>query len=185
MQIRRENPSSKVVTGNTECGVETKFRGLLYPHLISPVAVPELNTIRILPDRLHLGASSTLNRIDAKLRDWIDAEKSPKTQIAESICEILTWFAGDQIRNVSAIGGNLMTASPISDLSPILMASGASVEFGESPENPKTAKIDETFFTGYRKTIIPNSSTLVQSSKSFVQIDKLANWNTSSSIELL
>ena len=161
MAIRCANPTSKIITGNTECGVETKFRGLLYPHLISPVAVSELNAIQILPDRLHIGASSTLTEIDRKLRGWIKAEKCAKTQVAESMCEILTWFAGDQIRNVSAIGGNLMTASPISDLAPILMASGASVQFGDSPAEIKSAEIDETFFTGYRKTVIPNSSTLL------------------------
>jgi len=74
---------------------------------------------------------------------------------------MLKWFAGDQIRNVSAIGGNLMTASPISDLSQILMASGSTCKFGENPSNISSAKIDEHFFTGYRKTIIPNTSTLL------------------------
>ena len=79
----------------------------------------------------------------------------------KAIVEILQWFAGDQIRNVSAIGGNLMTASPISDLSQILMAAGAIAVFGNSDNNFKTAKIDENFFTGYRKTIIPNTDLLI------------------------
>jgi xanthine dehydrogenase/oxidase len=35
----------------------------------------------------------------------------------------LRWFAGNQIRNVSAIGGNIVTGSPISDLNPLWMAS--------------------------------------------------------------
>jgi xanthine dehydrogenase/oxidase len=33
------------------------------------------------------------------------------------------WFAGNQIRNVSAVGGNIVTGSPISDLNPVWMAS--------------------------------------------------------------
>lgn len=37
----------------------------------------------------------------------------------------LRWFAGTQIRNVSSIGGNICTGSPISDLNPIWMAAGA------------------------------------------------------------
>ena len=85
-----------------------------------------------------------------------------RTQVASAIVEILTWFAGDQIRNVSAIGGNLMTASPISDLSPILMAAGASVIFGDGVSEDFSAKIDEKFFTGYRKTIIPSTSSLLK-----------------------
>ena len=34
----------------------------------------------------------------------------------------MKYFAGRQIRNVSAIAGNICTASPISDLNPILVA---------------------------------------------------------------
>lgn len=39
----------------------------------------------------------------------------------------LRWFAGNQIRNAACIGGNIATASPISDLNPVWIASGASV----------------------------------------------------------
>ena len=54
-----------------------------------------------------------------------------------------------------------MTASPISDLSQILMAAGATAVFGNSENNFNTAKIDEKFFTGYRRTIIPNTDLLI------------------------
>ena len=32
---------------------------------------------------------------------------------------MLHWFAGKQIRNAAAVGGNIMTGSPISDLNPV------------------------------------------------------------------
>ena len=67
MKIRAENSNSKVITGNTECGVETKFRGWLYPVLISPVAIPELNQIEITAENMKIGASVTLNEIDNHL----------------------------------------------------------------------------------------------------------------------
>ena len=54
-----------------------------------------------------------------------------------------------------------MTACPISDLSQILMAAGASAVFGNSENDLKTAKIDENFFTGYRRTVIPNTDILI------------------------
>ncbi len=38
---------------------------------------------------------------------------------------MLKWFAGEQIRNVAALSGNIVNASPISDLNPVLMATGA------------------------------------------------------------
>ena len=37
----------------------------------------------------------------------------------------LRWFAGHQIRNVASVGGNIVTASPISDVNPLLVAAGA------------------------------------------------------------
>jgi len=33
---------------------------------------------------------------------------------------MLRWFAGKQIRNAAAVGGNIMTGSPISDLNPVI-----------------------------------------------------------------
>ena len=34
------------------------------------------------------------------------------------VLQMARWFAGTQIRNVASIGGNICTASPISDLNP-------------------------------------------------------------------
>ncbi len=34
---------------------------------------------------------------------------------------MLRWFAGKQIRNAAAVGGNIMTGSPISDLNPVII----------------------------------------------------------------
>ena len=131
-QLKKAHSNMKIINGNTECCLETKFRNLVYSHQMAPTAIPELTQIEFLPDSISIGSAVTLNKIDAVLREWIEVRgKSAKTRIAQAIVEILTWFAGDQIRNVSALGGNLMTASPISDLSQILMASGAWVEYGD------------------------------------------------------
>ncbi|CAG5113950.1 Oidioi.mRNA.OKI2018_I69.chr2.g8039.t1.cds [Oikopleura dioica] len=166
LKLRMDHPESKVITGNTECGVETKFGGRFYPKLISPVAVPELNEITINESRIIAGASATLNEIDAELRAFRNENPSAKNQVADAIIEILRWFAGDQIRNVSAIGGNLMTASPISDLTPILMAAGATAKFAKfnNSDVPETncVPIDASFFTGYRKTVMPETSALLE-----------------------
>lgn len=46
----------------------------------------------------------------------------------KAIIECLRWFAGGQIRSVATVGGNLANASPISDLNPIWLATGAQFE---------------------------------------------------------
>ena len=90
------------------------------------------------------------------------AEKMPmwKVQVFAQIKEMLRWFAGKQIRNVAAIGGNIMTGSPISDLNPIFMAAGSVLEVG-GPQGRQEVAFDEHFFTGYRRNIVLPSEMLL------------------------
>ena len=99
MRIRFENPGAKIITGNTECGIETNLAGRLYPNLISPVNIPELRDISVSETGIEIGASATLSQIDQFLRSWVIKEKNnSRTQVANSISEILNLFGGDQIR---------------------------------------------------------------------------------------
>ena len=59
------------------------------------------------------------------------------------------WFAGTQIRNVSALGGNIVTGSPISDLNPVWMASGATFT-AISQQGGERTVLASQFFLGYR-----------------------------------
>lgn len=60
-----------------------------------------------------------------------------------------------QIRNVASVGGNVCTASPISDLNPIWMASRAVFRLAAASKDggpPVTREVPaESFFLGYRK----------------------------------
>ena len=69
------------------------------------------------------------------------------------IKEMLRWFAGKQIRNVAAIGGNIMTGSPISDLNPIFLAAGCKLQIG-FVGGRNEIPFDENFFTGYRRNVV-------------------------------
>jgi len=59
-------------------------------------------------------------------------------------------FAAEQIRNRATIGGNLATASPASDLAPVLLALGGVVRL-RAPAAVRDVPA-EAFFTGYRRT---------------------------------
>jgi xanthine dehydrogenase/oxidase len=84
-----------------------------------------------------------------------------KTQTFQAVLEMLRWFAGDQVRNVASMGGNLVTASPISDLNPILMAVGATVTIGSKTGGCRTAVVDEKFFVSYRKVAMETNEVLI------------------------
>ncbi len=62
---------------------------------------------------------------------------------------IPSWFAGNQIRNVSAVGGNIATGSPISDLNPLWMAAGASFVTAGKGTGQRCVPAS-AFFIGYR-----------------------------------
>lgn len=96
------------------------------------------------------GAACTLSHMGAVLKKAVETLPPHQTQVFLAVLEQLRWFAGQQIRNVAvsstsaklgavcssghlgefvtlwfqAIGGNIMTASPISDLNPVFMAAG-------------------------------------------------------------
>ncbi|XP_064394961.1 xanthine dehydrogenase/oxidase-like isoform X6 [Halichondria panicea] len=58
-----------------------------------------------------------------------------KTRTFSALLEMLRWFAGQQIRNVSGIGGNICNASPISDLNPTLLAAGVKLTIATKDSN--------------------------------------------------
>ena len=47
LDLMNANPSAKIVNGNTEVGIETRFKSLVYPVLIYPRDVVELKSLEI------------------------------------------------------------------------------------------------------------------------------------------
>uniref|UniRef100_A0A8C0FTK1 Xanthine dehydrogenase/oxidase n=1 Tax=Bubo bubo TaxID=30461 RepID=A0A8C0FTK1_BUBBB len=149
--LKSQYPNAKLVVGNTEVGIEMRLKNMLYPVIIAPAWISEMNAVQHTETGVTFGAACTLSSVEEVLRKVV-AELPPyKAEVFQAVLEQLRWFAGPQIRNVAALGGNIMTASPISDLNPVLMASGSKLTLVSTR---KTITMDEKFFTGYRKTIV-------------------------------
>lgn len=127
LSIKTKHPAAKIVVGNTEVGVEVKFKHFLYPVLVLPTQIPELNEIKIESNGVTFGSAVSLMDMDDTLTKLIKTLPEHETRIFKAIIEMLHYFAGKQIRNVASIGGNIMTGSPISDLIPIFTA--AEIEY--------------------------------------------------------
>lgn len=156
LELKQQYPDARIVNGNTEVGVETKFKNICYRTIISPGSVPELNIIENVSDGIVIGAAVTLARLEEILNEEIKKLPNSKTQIFSAIVDMLQWFAGHQIRNVSAVGGNIATASPISDLNPLFMAAGVVLQLA-SKDGIRDVKMNNDFFKRYRVTDIqPN-----------------------------
>ncbi|XP_053568605.1 xanthine dehydrogenase/oxidase [Bombina bombina] len=153
LSLKAHYPEAKLVVGNTEVGIETKLKNMRYPVIIAPGWISELNEITQTKEGICFGAACSLASLEEVLKKAVDELPTYQMQVFQGVLEQLRWFAGQQIRNVAAIGGNIMTASPISDLNPVFMASGSKLHVA-SKECKRTIQMDGSFFTGYRKTVL-------------------------------
>lgn len=153
LELKSQFPSSKLVIGNTEVGLEMKFKNCLYPVIIQPSNIEELTKISVISTGVEIGAAVTLTEVEEFLISQIKTQPESKTRVFSAIVEMFRYFAGKQVRNVACMGGNIMTGSPISDINPIFMAAGCMLQV-KSKNGTRNVKMDHKFFTSYRKNVI-------------------------------
>lgn len=150
LDLKFRYPDAKLIVGNTEVGIETRFKRMEFPVLISTTHVPELNFTHVRDDGIDIGASINLTKFLDLLRQCLTQRKIQETSVCLAFIEQLRWFAGCQIRNVASVGGNICTASPISDLNPLWIASKAIFRLMNHKGVARTVKARD-FFISYRK----------------------------------
>ncbi len=107
---------------------------------------------------IDLGAVEELKRVSTEKGALIVGAGVPLSDLPPflegkypALASALSLFASRQIRNLATLGGNVGTASPVSDAAPVLIAYGASVVL-RSIRGSREVPLDG-FFTGYRKTL--------------------------------
>lgn len=166
LELKSEFNDAKISVGNTEMGIETKFKNFKYAHLINVSRVPELVAIEDVTradaintthfagadafEGVKFGAAVTLTDVKEHLAGLSKTLPKHQTHAFTSITKMLKWFASTHIRNVACIGGNLVTASPISDMNPLLAAMNAYIEIQSLENGPRYTRVRD-FFLAYRK----------------------------------
>ncbi|XP_078618398.1 xanthine dehydrogenase/oxidase-like [Branchiostoma floridae x Branchiostoma japonicum] len=161
LELKTKLAHAKLVVGNSEIGVEVKFKNCDYPLIIAPGHLPEINFHRYTEHGISFGAGCTITYLNDTLAEAIDTLPEHQTRLFAAIVEMLRWFAGHQIRNVGCIGGNILTASPISDLNPIFLSAGCTMTVMSHQVGSRLIKMDHTFFPGYRKTALTPEEVMV------------------------
>ncbi|KAG7622914.1 Molybdopterin dehydrogenase FAD-binding [Arabidopsis suecica] len=160
LELKANFPDAKLLVGNTEVGIEMRLKRLQYPVLISAAQVPELNALNVNDNGIEVGSALRLSELLRLFRKVVKERPAHETSACKAFIEQLKWFAGTQIRNVACIGGNICTASPISDLNPLWMASRA--EFRIINCNGDVRSIPaKDFFLGYRKVDMGSNEILL------------------------
>eukprot|EP00177_Eucheuma_denticulatum_P003133 GFKZ01005647.1.p1 GENE.GFKZ01005647.1~~GFKZ01005647.1.p1 ORF type:complete len:1395 (+),score=186.86 GFKZ01005647.1:345-4529(+) len=158
VQLRMKHPEAKIIVGNTELGVEARFKGLKIDTFLCASHIPELLRITETEHGLRIGASVTWTQLNSYIDDALAASNSAshdepdtyKYGSLEAISAQLRWFAGKQIRNVATVSGNIVTASPISDVNPIWIAAGAEFVLLDCRTGKERRVPARDFFTAYR-----------------------------------
>lgn len=160
LELKWAYPESKLVVGNTEVGIEMKFKNAGYPRFIAVTHIPELNEITVTATGVCIGASITLTKMMETFKELARQLPKHQTQTLQAVVRQLKWFAGPPIRNAASVGGNIVTASPISDLNPIWFASGATVAIAGQGTEVRSLPMKE-FIKGYRRTDLADHEVLV------------------------
>jgi xanthine dehydrogenase/oxidase len=156
LQIKSVHPDAKLIGGSTETQIEIKFKAMRYAASVYLGDISELRQFTLHDNYLEIGANVSLTDLehicDQAVKKYGDARGQPFKAIKKQ----LLYFAGRQIRNVASPAGNLATASPISDLNPVLVATNT-ILVAKSLEGETEIPMTE-FFQGYRKTALaPNA----------------------------
>jgi xanthine dehydrogenase molybdopterin binding subunit/xanthine dehydrogenase small subunit len=142
LEIKAEHGAkAELVAGATEIGVYINKAHRRYPLLVSTDGVRALSDIEKTDREWRVGGNATLTALEEALNGeypFID--------------KMLWAFASRQIRSKATLAGNIVTASPIGDMPPLLLALDAQVVL-EKKGGTRTLPISE-FFLGYRKPAI-------------------------------
>ncbi|KAI0182030.1 xanthine dehydrogenase [Hypoxylon sp. FL1284] len=152
LEIKSVYPNAKIIGGSTETQIEIKFKALQYPVSVFVGDIPELRQYSFKDDHLEIGGNVVLTDLENICQEAIKHYGEAKGQIFQAIYKQLKYFAGRQIRNVGTPAGNLVTASPISDLNPVFMA--ADCVLVAKSQSKETEIPMATFFRGYRRTAL-------------------------------
>lgn len=153
LEIKSAYPSAKIIGGSTETQIEVKFKAMQYTVSVFVGDIPELRQCNFEDDYVEIGGNITLTDLEYLAVDAVAHYGERRGQPFSAINKQIRYFAGRQIRNVGTPAGNLATASPISDLNPVLLATNATIvarSLDETIEIPMT-----DFFKAYRVTALP------------------------------
>jgi xanthine dehydrogenase small subunit len=146
-------PGATLIAGGTDLMVAANQRFVRWPTLIALDAVPELRRIEASDRELTVGAAVPLSHLE-QLEQMGEgpghAEDGPSHHAL--LHQLLPLFSSRLIRNRATLGGNLATASPIGDSSPVLLALEAQLTLTGAQGSRRVPLRD--FFVGYRKTAL-------------------------------
>jgi xanthine dehydrogenase small subunit len=146
--LRATHASATLLQGGTDLVVEINQAGVHHEHVIGLGGVPELRAFEERDGEVVIGAGVTWQQLEHDLHDRLGL-----------LAQVIPLFGSPLIRARATLGGNLMTASPVGDAAPALLALDATVEVA-SIHRRRSVPLRQ-FFRGYRRTAVRTDELLV------------------------
>ncbi|MCJ1416575.1 hypothetical protein MMC32_002913 [Xylographa parallela] len=153
LEIKSVYPSAKIIAGSTETQIEIKFKAMQYSASVFVGDIAELRQYAFKEDHLEIGGNVVLTDLEEICLKALKHYGPIRGQPFKAIHKQIRYFAGRQIRNVGTPAGNLATASPISDLNPVFVATNTLLIAKSLDKETEIPMSD--FFKGYRTTALP------------------------------
>ncbi|XP_077466673.1 aldehyde oxidase 6 [Stigmatopora argus] len=153
VQLKASNPEAPLIMGNTNIGINMKFKGDVHPLMISAIRVKELYEVTETKHGVWLGVGLTLSEIWVLLKKMCHQYPDEKTELFKALINLLRKVGSQQLRNVATLGGNIMSALPNSDLNPVLAAGNCSVST-ISCDGRREVPLNQEFFLSFGKTVL-------------------------------
>ncbi|XP_077979745.1 xanthine dehydrogenase/oxidase-like [Glandiceps talaboti] len=161
LMYKSDTPDARLVVGNAEVVFEMRKQHKKTLTLLSARHIPELNKIEITDDVIIFGASVSMTSVQQTLKKAVEEIPQHKGRIYNALVEMLDDVGGVQVKNVAGIGSHIMSASPLSDIIPLLMAAGTTVMVASKKGGCRQLTLDKTFFTGLRTTCLMKDEILL------------------------
>ena len=139
LKLRKDYPDALIINGSTDAALKQTKKFELLKEIIDFSAIQEIKFIKESNNEIVLGSSLSLEELKLFTENKLTAFHN-----------LLSVFASKQIRNLATLGGNVGTASPISDTLPLLFAYRAKIKLINS-DRERVMPVED-FITGYRKT---------------------------------
>nr|XP_006820662.1 PREDICTED: xanthine dehydrogenase/oxidase-like [Saccoglossus kowalevskii] len=160
LKYKSDIPDAILVLGNAEVGFMPKPIGVKCT-LLSVSHVQELKQVDLSESSITFGASVTMSRMIEVLRERIAKSPGSTTVVYKALLDMLYMVGDHQLRNVAGIGSHIMTASRLSDLNPLLMVAGVTLNIASHKDGLNTLPLNSDFYTGYRSTVLSSDQVLV------------------------
>lgn len=168
VDLKSAYPLAKLVSGSSEVTIEQRLKDAEHSVLVYVGDMADLQGSNLPSSTadeaewqslVEVTISGNMGLSDVE-RICIEgsSELGQRGTVLSALRKQLRYFGGRQIRNVATLAGNIATASPISDVLPVLFAAGAHVTIASLKSDSgemttQDVKISD-FINGYRKTIL-------------------------------